>query len=185
MRRVLLASVLTLVACAGVARAQDEEDPLRHARQRFAAGELEAARADLEGVLAGDPGDGEANLLMARVALGLGDLDRAERHVALSRAGTQRERFMAPHTEGMVRLYRRDFAGALQSFTEALERAPRYGPALVARAQARAFLGNLQEAMVDLDAAGQASQPQPAARLLLGELLLVQGRLGEAMQVLR
>lgn len=184
MRASLVASLVLSLSLSGAVVAQ-EEGPLREARRLFGTGALEAARAEVEAVLASDPGDGEANLLMARIALGLGDLDTAERHVALSRAGTQRERFMAPQTEGMVRLYRRDFAGAVESFSDALQRAPRYGPAFLGRAQARAFLGDLQAALEDLDAAGQASQPQPAARLLLGELLLVQGRLGEGMQVLR
>lgn len=180
----LALAVAALGAASGLyAQEQVTQDELATARQLFAATRLLEARAELAAVLADRPEHPAANLLKARVELGLGDLDAAERHLSLSRAGVDRDRFMAPQTEGLIRMYRRDYAGAVESYSEALERAPRYGGALVGRAQAHAFLGDLQEAFADLTVAGESPQPQPAAELLRGELLLVLGRLPDAMQV--
>lgn len=191
----LAPAVLVVLAVLGPARVGEAREPsaqeepvqeeLTAARQLFASAQLLEARSELQTVLAERPEHPSANLLMARVELGLGDLDAAERHLALSRAAVDRDRFMAPQTEGLLRMYRRDYAGAVASFTGALERAPRYGGALVGRAQAHAFLGDLQEAFADLTLAEESPQPQPAAQLLRGELLLVLGQLPEAMQVFR
>lgn len=130
---------------------------LPQARELFAADRFEEARQALAAVLESSPDDDVANLLMGRTLLVLGELDAADRHLLRAAATpASDERFMVPHTQ----------------VDEALAIAPGYSGARIARAQARAFQEDLDGALQDLRAVQESPRPQPAARVLTGELLL-------------
>lgn len=167
--------------CAGVFQVPD----LQQARELFAADRFEEAARALGAVLAAKPDHAEARLLMGRTLLVLGELAEAETHLVAAGALATRERFMVPHTRALIRLRLRQWTDAETLFTEAIGLAPLYAGSRIGRAQARAFQGRLDEALADLAAVDSSPRPQPAARLLAGELLLARGDTDDAFAAFR
>lgn len=158
------------------------EEALKTVQVRLQAGEFEAGLADLEALLAEDPGDGEALYMAAVAARYLKRFDDAAGYLKqLHRAMPEYGR--AWQEEGHLALARGDSAAALSAFA----RATRFNPALEAswREQARlaALLGRPDEAT--------AAQAQfDRLRKLPRELLAVtnhlhEGRLVRAEEICR
>ncbi len=158
------------------------EEALKSVQTKLQAGEFEAGFADLEALLAEDPGDGEALYMAAVAARYLKRFDDASDYLQqLHRAMPEYGR--AWQEEGHLALARGDSAAALSAFT----RATRFNPALEAswREQARlaSALGRREEA-----AAAQAQYDR--LRALPRELLAVtnhlhEGRLARAEEICR
>lgn len=171
-----LTLAVAMVVPIPIEAAQATAPDLSAAREAFSADRFLDARDTLQALLAAHPDDGAANLLMGRTLLVLGELDAAERHLAVAAdAPSTGERFMVPHTLGLVELRRRDPAAAEGHFDQAIALAPGYAGSRIARAQARAFQGEVEGALEDLRAVEASPRPQPAARVLTGELLLASG----------
>jgi len=174
--------VIVILAATGLASAQERDPRLRRARQLYASGQQEQAREALLPLLQAEPDHVEANLLMGRIELRLGDLDAADTYLQRADDAPGRGRFLVPQTQGLVRMRRRGWNGAVEQFTEALRRAPHYTGALIARAKALAQAGRVEEALADLATVEASPEPQPAARLLAGELRLARGDMESAFQ---
>jgi len=129
--------------------------------------------------------DGAAHLQLGRLALERGDLDEAEEHLELAADSQVPRVFMAWHLLGRVRLLSNRPADARTSFNYALEKAPRFAPALDGRARASLFLGEVEPALVDLEAAMALQGAPEDAGLLLGEVLILLERDDEARTVLQ
>lgn len=184
-RCALAVLLVVLLAAPPIAVAQQPDAALRQARQHYAADRYEDARDALLPLLESDPDGVDANLLMGRIEMVLGDLDAADRHLQRAEGASGRGRFLVPQTQGLVRLRRRDWAAALERFDEALRRAPDYSGARIARAKTLAYQGQVDAALAELAAVLQGPEPQPAAQLLTGELLLARGDLEGAFKELQ
>ena len=181
-----LAVCLQLLASAVTgAQAPPPQEMVGEAMALLRAGKAAEARSILEQVLETDPDNGAAHLQLGRMAVERGDLDEAEEHLELA-AGSQVPRvFMAWHLLGRVQLLTNRPAAARTSFNRALEKAPRFAPALEGRARASLFLGEVEPALVDLQTAIALPGAPADAGLLLGEVLVLLGRDDEARTVLR
>jgi tetratricopeptide (TPR) repeat protein len=148
------------------------------------AGNAPEASELLEQVLEIDPANGAAHLQLGRLALERGDLAGAEKHLELAADSQVPRVFMAWHLLGRVQLVTQRPAEARTSFGHALDKAPRFAPALEGRARANIFLGEVEPGLDDLRAAVALPGAPASANLLLGELLVYLQRDGEASSVL-
>ena len=82
---------------------------------------------------------------------------------------------------GLARQKAGDAEGALQSFTWAIQRAPDFAPAYVARGTVYLAQGKLRLALAETDAALEADPTSVAAYALRGETLRLLGRAGPAL----
>lgn len=85
------------------------------------------------------------------------------------------------YEQGLARRASGDAEGAMQSFTWALQSAPDFAPAYLARGGLYLAQGELRPALADADAALQADPENGAAYALRGEALRLQGRAGAAL----
>ncbi len=158
------------------------EEALKTVQGRLQAGEFEAGLADLEALLAEDPGDGEALYMAAVAARYLKQFDDAAGYLQqLHRSMPEYGR--AWQEEGHLALARGDSAAAFSAFA----RATRFNPALEAswREQARlaALLGRQEEAA---NAQAQFDRLQKLPRELLAVTNhLHEGRLVRAEEICR
>ena len=129
--------------------------------------------------------NGAAHLQLGRQALERGDLDEAEKHLELAAHSQVPRVFMAWHLLGRVQLLTNRPAAARTSFNHALEKAPRFAPALEGRARASLFLDDVEPALVDLQTAVALPGAPEEAGLLLGEVLIFLKRDDEARTVLQ
>lgn len=113
---------------------------------------------------------------LGRQALFEGRLDEAESYFETALARGVPRVFEVYFALGRVYLQRRDFPAAKQAFDRSLERAPRFGPALVGRAQASLFHGDIDAGLADLEAAEAVANPPPEAALLERQLAFYQSR---------
>ncbi|MGH9333259.1 MAG: tetratricopeptide repeat protein, partial [Vicinamibacteria bacterium] len=105
-------------------------------------------------------------LQLGRQALAIGKLDEAEAHLEAALAGNPPRVFEVHYALGRLHLMKRDYPRALESFDACLARAPRFAPALVNRARASFFLGDLERGLADLGAAQALPEPPPEAAAL-------------------
>lgn len=88
----------------------------------------------------------------------------------------------AYYEQGLSRRAMGDVEAAIQSFNWAIEQAPDFAPALVARGRAYLAQGELERALVDADAALDADPRSAEAYVLRAEALRRQGRLRLALR---
>jgi tetratricopeptide (TPR) repeat protein len=86
------------------------------------------------------------------------------------------------YEDGLARQESGDAEGAHQSFTWAIQRAPDFAPAYVARGTIYLVQGELRRALDEADAALQADPSSAAAYALRGETLRLLGRTGPAWE---
>jgi tetratricopeptide (TPR) repeat protein len=86
------------------------------------------------------------------------------------------------YEEGLVRQEAGNAEGALQSFTWAIQRAPDFAPAYVARGTIYMAQGRFRLALADADAALETNPASAAAHALRGETLRLLGRARQAME---
>jgi len=113
--------------------------------------------------------------------LDAGDLQGAE---ALFREALEvqpRRPYRVWYLLGRVELLRRDGGKAKESFDQALLLAPRFGPALLGRAQAALLLGELDGALEDLGTAAELPATADEASLVAAQLLIYVGRVDDAL----
>ncbi|HUX77441.1 MAG TPA: tetratricopeptide repeat protein [Anaerolineae bacterium] len=88
----------------------------------------------------------------------------------------------AYYEDGLARQEAGDAEGALQSFTWAIQRAPDFAPAYVARGTVYLAQGGLRRALAEADAALEADPASAAAHALRGETLRMLGRARPALE---
>ncbi len=86
------------------------------------------------------------------------------------------------YEEGLTRREAGDIEGAIRSFTWAIQRAPDFAPAYVARGALYLAQGELWLALTDADSALQADPTSAAAHALRGETLRLRGRPRSALE---
>ncbi len=86
------------------------------------------------------------------------------------------------YEEGMVRQEAGNTEGALQSFNWAIQRAPDFAPAYIARSTIYLARGELRLALADADTALEIDPTSAAAHALRGEMLRLMGRAHRAME---
>jgi tetratricopeptide (TPR) repeat protein len=86
------------------------------------------------------------------------------------------------YEEGVARQEAGDAEGALQSFTWAIQRAPDFAPAYVARGATYLAQGRLRPALADADAALEIDATSATAHALRGETLRLLGRAHRALE---
>jgi len=86
------------------------------------------------------------------------------------------------YEEGLARQEAGDAEGALQSFTWAIQRAPNFAPAYVARSTVYLAQGELHSALADADAALETDPTSATAHALRGETLRLLGRARRALE---
>jgi tetratricopeptide (TPR) repeat protein len=181
----LVVCPLLWAANSAAAQMRSAQQMVGEAMELLRAGRAAEARMILEQVLEIDPENGAAHLQLGRMALERGELDGAEEHLELA-AGSEVPRvFMAWHLLGRVQLLTNRPAVARTSFSRALEKTPRFAPALEGRARASLFLGEVEPAIVDLQAAMALPGAPADAGLLLGEVIVLVERDDEARSVLQ
>ena len=147
-------------------------------------GEVEAAAAELEAILAVAPKHGPANLMLGEIRLGRGDLEAARENLEIAASSNVRRPYLAWFLLGRSQLALGQFEAAQASFAETLARTPQFGPALLGRAQASMRTGAVEVAMEDLEAARGLQGTGPEATFLLAELLAFEERTDEAAALL-
>jgi tetratricopeptide (TPR) repeat protein len=180
---VALCSPLSLISSA-TAQVPSAQERVGEAMKLLQAGRVAEARAVLEGVLEIDPDNGAAHLQLGRLALERGDLDVAESHLEQATISQPPRVFAAWNLLGRVQLLTGRPADARTSFTQAVEKAPRFAPALEGRARASLFLGEVEPALVDLESAMALPTAPRETGLLIGEVLLLLNRHAEARAAL-
>ncbi|MGB6993453.1 MAG: tetratricopeptide repeat protein [Thermoanaerobaculia bacterium] len=174
-----------LVAVSASAQPASPQDLVGEALALLRAGKAAEARTVLEQVLEIDPDNGAAHLQLGRLALERGDLEEAEAHLEVAADSQVPRAFMAWNLLGRVELLTNRPAAARTSFNHAVEKAPRFAPALEGRAKASLFLDEVEPALVDLQTAVALPGALGDADLLLGEVLVLLERDGEARTVLQ
>ena len=86
------------------------------------------------------------------------------------------------YEDGLARREAGDAEGALQSFTWAIQRAPDFAPAYVARGAVYLAQGELRRALAEAGAALEADPSSAAAYALRGETLRLMGRARQALE---
>lgn len=152
------------------------------ARVRLRAGDAERAVADLEAVARADAKRAGADLLLVDWFLARGQLDRAQSAAeALVRKLPDDPR--SHHTFGLVRLARKDAAGARAAFDKAISLAPRFLPAARSLAALDVGEGKTDAAQERYRAMLAQDPRQPEIALLLTGVLRTRG--APAEQVLK
>ncbi len=127
-----------------------------------------------------EPPSPALGLQLGRQALERGELEEAERHLALAARSRPERPAVVWTLLGQTRHLARRPAAALEAFDRALENAPRFGPALLGRARAALLLERPETALADLEAAAELDGARDEARLLAAGTLIYLGRPEEA-----
>ncbi len=162
-----------------------QEPGVEKAASLLREGRTEEAAALLREILERAPNHGPARLLAGRIALERGELEAALEHLEIAAAADPPQAFRAWYLLGRVQLLLGRPELAVTSSDRALERAPRFVPALMVRARAAVRLGELERALADAERARALAGPRSEAGLLLAEMLLFEGRRSEAEPLLQ
>jgi tetratricopeptide (TPR) repeat protein len=119
---------------------------------------------------------GNDPLQLGRQAFFEGRLDEAQSRFEDALAQGVPRVFEVYFSLGRVYLQKRDFTAAKEAFDHSLARAPRFGPALVGRARASLFLGEIEAALGDLKSAQAVPDPPAEAQVLERQLSFYQSR---------
>jgi len=105
-------------------------------------------------------------LQLGRQALAAGKLEEAEANLLAALAASPPRVFEVHYALGRLYLQKRDYVRAREAFDACLARAPRFAPALVGRARAALFEGDLEAGLGDLKAAAVLPDAPAEAQLL-------------------
>ena len=161
------------------------EAAMQEALAALQAGQTAQARALLEEMVATWPRHRLANFHLGRLAFDRGELDKADEHLEVATSGEFPRVFLAWYYLGRVRILQRDFDGALEALDKSLDRAPDFGVALMERARARLFKGDIEAGLEQLQDTIANSHGPRQASLLAAQLLIYQGRAEEARPLLK
>ena len=145
------------------------------------AGAVDRAEAVFREVVRESPRHGTARLQLGRIALERGDWEAARRHLVIAVESDPRRPYLAWQLLGQAQLFLDEPAAARRSFDEALERAPRFGPALVGRARASLVLEDFDGALESCREAIDLGVRDRRAYLILGDLHLRKMETSEAL----
>lgn len=176
-----LAAILGITILAGCDRLMSVEQRLERAQSAFDAGQDSAAMADAKAVLERDPDNAAGRVLLARLALRLGDpaTARAELERA-SKAGADRASVL--ELEQAVMRARGRYDDLLASATADTTSPPQRR--LLAMADAQMGLGRSEDARRSLDAALAAAPDDRDVRLADARWLWATGRIAESTAAL-
>lgn len=170
---------------AGLAQTEAIAAKMRQALAALQRDEVQAAEELFAEVLEANPKHPLANFHLGRLALERGDLAGARDRLQLATAVDYPRVFTAWSLLGRVQLFLYEFDGALASFDGALERAPKFSPARLGRAQALLFLGRIEEGLEELQTVRAMAEPLPQAAVIESQLLVLLARDDEAAAILQ
>lgn len=176
-----MSSVLPWLLVCVLAATPSIPERMREGLALLETGEVARAEAIFQEILRESPRHGPAHLQLGRIALDRGDWNEARRHLEISVVSDPRRPFMAWYLLGRVRLLQGEPDKARQAFDEALERAPRFGPALVGRAQSSLLLEDFDGALEACRKAIELGVKDRDVYLVLGDLHLRKMETSEAL----
>jgi len=174
-----------LLTGGGAAQTDAIATTMREALAALERGEVRVAKELFTEVVEVNSKHPLANFHLGRLALERGDLAAARDHLLVATAIDYPRVFTAWSLLGRVQLLLHDFETALGSFDGALERAPKFGPARLGRAQALLFLDRVEEGLEELQRVRALPEPLPQAAVLESQLLVLLGSSEEVVPILR
>jgi putative PEP-CTERM system TPR-repeat lipoprotein len=172
--------LVAALAAAGCARGLDAPERMARAQDFVASGQYRAAMIELKNVLAADPGNAQARLLLARAELELGDAAAAEKELRRAEElGIPGDVVLVPRARALVELG--EAARALELLdAEAIAALESRAEALAVRADAQRMLGRGDAARTDYVAALAVDARSLPALLGLAQLEADDGAVAEA-----
>ena len=113
-------------------------------------GNVDGAASVLEEVIRENPQHGPARFLLGQIAMDRNRWAEAEEHLKIAVVSNPRRPHLVWNLLGKLYLMQHNYQEAKQSFDQALQNSPDFGPALVGRARAALFLNNTTDALSDL-----------------------------------
>lgn len=150
----------------------------------LAVGRFEEARSVLERALEMEPNNIEARRAAVSAAIGLGEPDAARTEVDEALKLTQDD-FDVWILKGELDRHDKNYRDAIEAYTNALKIVPGSPLALLQRAGARVALEDIDGAVADLDAIGDASNEDPRAIFLRALIARRRGQTNAALRYLR
>ncbi len=150
----------------------------------LAVGRFEEARSVLERALEIEPNNIEARRAAVSAAIGLGEPDAARTEVDEALKLTQDD-FDVWILKGELDRHDKNYRDAIEAYTNALKIVPGSPLALLQRAGARVALKDIDGAVADLDAIGDASNEDPRAVFLRALIARQRGQTNAALRYLR
>ncbi len=150
----------------------------------LAVGRFEEARTAFEQALEIEPNNIEARRAAVSAAIGLGEPAAARAEVDAALKLTQDD-FDIWILKGELDRHDKNFQDAVEAYTNALKVVPGSPIALLQRAGARAALEDIDGAIADLDAIGDASNEDPRAIFLRAVIARQRGQNNTALRYLR
>lgn len=150
----------------------------------LAVGRFEEARSGLERALEIEPNNIEARRAAVSAAIGLGEPQAARVEVDEALKLTQDD-FDVWILKGELDRHDKNYEDAIDAYTNALKIVPGSPLALLQRAGARVALEDIDGAIADLDAIGDASNEDPRAIFLRALIARQRGQTNAALRYLR
>ncbi len=143
----------------------------------FSSGDVDSAMAIFQEIIQGNPQHGPARLMLGQIAFERGDIQQAQQHLEIAVVSNPHRIQLAWHLLGRVYLFQKQYQKALEAFDQSLKESQDFQPAILERARAKLFLNQIDGAIEDLQ-----KMSDPEAELLLGEVLLYQGKAEQARE---
>jgi Flp pilus assembly protein TadD len=151
---------------------------------QFKAGNIEQARATVDGALKLDPQNPSLRILSAKLCLEQGQLEAAERELEAARRAAPNAA-EAYYLSGVVYQRWQKSQTAYEFYTAASDKAPAELAYVTARAEMMVELGRSNEALSLLQEKVNYFENSPAIRDAYGQLLVQAGRFGDAVDMFR
>ncbi|MCI0446543.1 tetratricopeptide repeat protein, partial [bacterium] len=153
------------------------QEKMQQGLKLLSTGDVDSAAALFQEIIQENPQHGPARLMLGQIALERGDIQQAQQHLEIAVVSNPHRIQLAWHLLGRVYLFQKQYQKALDAFDQSLKESPDFQPALLERARAKIFLNQIDSAIEDLE---KISDPE--AELLLGEVLLYQGKSEQASE---